>query len=121
MGWSEATEAEDIQTIVSCLGLSETSAELQRITGLETTVLLQILSGGRRRDTAARAHVAVVAALIHRLAEGRAASTRTGQRQHTSLIWLHTAPVATSKGINTPLEVLSDPDLAREVLDGLMR
>jgi len=114
------SEAEDIRTIIGCLGLSQSSAEVQQITGLAKSAISEMLSGRRARDTAKRRHIAIVAAVVKRLSEGRLAATGTGERGRSAIGWLHTAQVATSRGIKTPIQVLADTDLAKEALSDLI-
>lgn len=114
-------EAEDIRTIIGYLGLSQSSEEVQQITGLAKSAISEVLSGQRPRDTSRRRHIAIVAAVVKRLSEGRRAATRTSSRGKSAVGWLHTAPVVTSRGIKTPIQVLADTDLAKEALYDLMR
>lgn len=115
------SEADDIRTIIVYLGVGQSSEEAQQITGLAKSAISEVLSGRRRRDTARRRHVAIVAAVVRLLAEGRRAATETDARRTTAVGWLHTAAVETSKGTKTPILIFADTDLAQEALNGLKR
>lgn len=115
------SEADDLRTIIVYLGLSQSSEEAQQITGLAKSAISEVLSGRRRRDTARRRHIAIVAAVVRQLAEGRQAATGTGARRITAIGWLHTAAVETSRGTKSPILVFGDTDLVKEALDGLRR
>lgn len=113
------SEADDLRAIIVYLGLGQSSEEAQHITGLAKSAISEVLSGRRRRDTARRRHIAIVAALVRHLAEGRRAATGTTERGVTAIGWLHTAAVETSRGTKTPILVFADTDLAKEALTGL--
>jgi hypothetical protein len=115
------SEADDLRTIIVYLGLGQSSEEAQQITGLAKSAISEVLSGRRRRDTARRRHIAIVAAVVRQLAEGRQAATGTGARRLTAIGWLHTAAVETSRGTKSPILVFGDTDLVKEALDGLRR
>lgn len=115
------SEADDLRTIIVYLGLGQSSEEAQQITGLAKSAISEVLSGRRRRDTARRRHIAIVAAVVRHLAEGRRAATGTDARRITAVGWLHTAAVETSRGTKTPILVFADTDLANEALSGLWR
>ena len=115
------SEAEDIRTVLVYLGVGQSSQEAQQITGLAKSAISEVLSGRRTRDTGKRRHIAVVAAVVRHLAEGRRAASGTEARQMTAVGWLHTAAVKTSKGTMPPILVLADTDLAKEALNGLRR
>lgn len=115
------TEAEDIRAIIGYLGLAQSSSEIQQITGLAKSAISEVLSGQRTRDTSKRRHIAIVAAVVRRLSQGRRAATGSNARGQSAVGWLHTAPVATSQGRLTPLQVLADTELAKEALLELTR
>jgi hypothetical protein len=115
------SESEDVRAILAYLGLPQSSVEASRITGLSKSAISDVLSGKRTRDTHQRRHIAVVATVIQELAATRSAATGSADRGKSAIGWLHTAAVETSRGSVTPLEVLSDTDLALEALDGLRR
>jgi hypothetical protein len=115
------SEADDLRTIFVYLGLGQSSEEAQQITGLAKSAISEVLSGRRRRDTARRRHIAMVAAVVRHLAEGRQAATGTAARPMTAVGWLHTAAVKTSRGTKAPILVFGDTDLVKEALDGLRR
>jgi hypothetical protein len=115
------SEADDLRTIIVYLGLGQSSEEAQQITGLAKSAISEVLSGRRRRDTARRRHIAIVAAVVRELAEGPQAATGTGARRITAIGWLHTAAVETSRGTKSPILVFGDTDLVKEALDGLRR
>jgi hypothetical protein len=116
-----SSEAEDLRTIIVYLGLGQSSPEAQQITGLTKSAISEVLTGRRTRDTARRRHIAIVAAVVRHLAEGRRAATGTKSRRMTAVGWLHTAAVETSRGTKTPILVFADTDLAREALSALRR
>lgn len=118
---SLTAEAEDIRTIIGYLGLSQSSDEVQQITGLAKSAISEVLGGQRARDTARRRHIAIVASLVTRLSQGRRAATGASARGKSAVGWLHTARVATSRGDKTPLQVLADTNLAIEALNDLVR
>lgn len=115
------SEADDLRTIFVYLGLGQSSEEAQQITGLAKSAISEVLSGRRRRDTARRRHIALVAAVVRHLAEGRQAATGTATRPATAVGWLYTAAVKTSRGTKAPILVFGDTDLVKEALDGLRR
>jgi hypothetical protein len=115
------SEAEDLRTIIVFLGLGQSSPEAQQITGLAKSAISEVLGGRRTRDTSRRRHIAIVAAIVRSLAEGRRAATGTDVRRKTAVGWLHTAAVATSHGTKTPIIVFADTDLAMEALNDLRR
>ncbi len=118
---SFTSETDDLQTILSYLGIQQSSTEAQRITGLSKSAISEVLSGKRPRDTHRRRHIAIVASVIHELSSARSASTGSPERGKSAIGWLHAAAVHTSRGQVAPLEVLADTDLALEALDGLRR
>ena len=115
------SEADDLRTIIGYLGVGQSSEEALLITGLAKSAISEVLSGRRTHDTARRRHIAVVAAVVRHLAEGRRAATGTVDRRVTAVGWLHTAAVKTSRGTKTPILVLADTDLAEEALTELQR
>jgi hypothetical protein len=115
------SEAEDIRTIIDYLGISQSSSEAKRITGLTKSGLSEVLAGRRRRDTSRRVHIAVVAAIVRGLSAARLASTGERERGRSAIGWLHAGRVDTSVGRRSPLDVLSDDALAVEALDDLWR
>jgi hypothetical protein len=68
-----------------------------------------------------RGHIAIVAAVIDRIAEGREAATGSSTRDTDTRAWLHTPSVGTPLGLITPIEILADPDLAIAFLRSLLR
>ena len=115
------SEAEDIQSILDYLGVMQSSSEVLRITGLSKSGISEVLNGRRRRETARRAHIAVVAEIVRGLAGAREVGTGDGKRGKSATGWLHAARVDTSVGPRSPLAILSDDALALEALDGLRR
>lgn len=120
-GQSEPTEADDIYAIIGYLGLTPTSEELARITGLTTGVILHVLSGSSTEQSPMRGHIAIVAAVIDRLAEGRMAATGSNTRDTDPRAWVHTPSVETAEGLIAPIEILADADLAISFLRKLSR
>jgi hypothetical protein len=108
------SEADDLRTIFVYLGLGQSSEEAQQITGLAKSAISEVLRGRRR-------HIALVAAVVRQLAEGRQAATGTAARPKTAVGWLYTAAVKTSRGTKAPILVFGDTDLVKEALDGLRR
>jgi hypothetical protein len=106
---------------MSYFGLAATSPELLKITGLGSSAIVEILQRLDHSDTSRRHHIGVVAAVVERLAAGRAASTGSGLRRSQASDWLTKARISTSRGDLSPLEILADADLAKEALDDLMR
>ena len=68
-------EREDLETIVSYLGIGQSSDEIRRITGLDKSAISEILNDKRVRDTRQRRHLAIVAEVIRHLRSVREAST----------------------------------------------
>lgn len=101
--------------------MAQSSAEIQQITGLTKSAISEVLSGRRTRDTAKRRHIAIVAAVVTRLSEGRRAATGTTDRAQSAIGWLHTAQVDTTGGVMTPIQVLADAALAEQALVELMK
>jgi hypothetical protein len=116
-----SSEAEDLQTILAYLAIRQSSAEAQRITGLSKSAISEILAGRRRRETARRVHIAVVANVVRDLMSARKAATGSEARGKSAIGWLYASTVETSRGRRSALEVLSDPVLAIEALDQLRR
>lgn len=114
-------EAEDLRSILSYLGLSQSSLETQQITGLSKSGISELLNGQRSRDSGRRRHIAIVAAVVRELSSARRAATGTSDRGKSAIGWLHTARVDTSRGRKSPLELLADTNLAIEALDRLQR
>lgn len=115
------TEAEDIRSILDYLGLSQSCVEAGQITGLSKSAISEVLAGKRRRPTARRRHIAVVAALTKELATVREAATGRSDRGASALGWLHAGAVQTQAGVKTPLEILSDTVLSLEALSEVRR
>lgn len=115
------SEADDIVAIIDYLDIGPYSGELQVITGLSQATLLAVLSGQRHRRTARRDHIATVAELVRRLSAGRLAAIGDGSRGGPIYAWLYLTQVSTSQGLKRPINILADPDLAREQLQELMR
>jgi hypothetical protein len=115
------TEADDIRVIVGYLGIAQSSQEAQAITGLSKSGISEVLAGRRPRGTGRKRHIAVVAAVIRDLAAARSAATGASTRGESALGWLYAGRVATTLGPKTPIEVLSNTDLALEALDDLVR
>ena len=65
------SEADDLRTILIYLGLGQSSEEALQITGLAKSAISEVLSGRRRRDTARRRHIAMVAAVGRARRSGR--------------------------------------------------
>ena len=68
-----------------------------------------------------RRHIAIVAAVIERLAEARTAATGGRHREKDARFWLHTRSVDTRQGVKAPIEILADSDLAIVFLRELLR
>lgn len=120
-GPKRTSEAEDLRQILGYLGLAQSSAEAVQITGLTKSAISEVLGGRRKRDTSRRRHIAIVAALIDRLAEGRHAAAGVTGANRSAIGWLHTARVATTRGQVTPLQLMADTELVMEALDELTR
>ena len=112
--------AHDLRAIVEYLGLSPSDQDMHAITGLDQATISAGLLGGGIDDVARRSHVTAVATVIRHLKAGRQIATGEADRGSSASGWLHSARVETSLGLRTPLEVLSDPVLALEVLNDLM-
>ncbi len=115
------TDGDNLAEILSYLDLLPTSEEAQRITGLTEATISDVLRGQPIPDAAARGHIEVVTELVGLLAQGRAAGTGSADRGVSAKSWLRSGAVATSRGTRTPIEILTDSDLAAEMLRGLRR
>lgn len=118
---TEGALAADLRGILDYLELAPTSTEIQRITGLSAAQIEKALRGDIAGDAERREHIAIVASVVGDLAAVRVASTGSRSRGQPAADWLRGARVETSRGILSPLELLSDPLLAREALDLLRR
>lgn len=70
------------------------------------------MSGPRQRATEMRRQFETAAALIERLRQGRSAATGSDEWGISVEEWLHSGRIPTSRGIKSPLEILSDTSLA---------
>jgi hypothetical protein len=114
------SEADDLRLIVDYLGIRPSSLECRRITGLSKTSISDLLHGNRKGSSRRRTHIATVAEIVAILSAARLAATGESTRGPWSR-WLHVGQIRTSTGVRTPLEVLSDDALAREILADLQR
>ena len=115
------SEADDLREILGYLGISQSSTEARAITGLSKSAISEVLRGRRTRDTNRRTHIAVVAEVMRHLQTARAAATGAPERGRSAIGWLHATRAETSRGMESPLTILSDTSLALEALDGLNR
>lgn len=115
-----SSAAKDLDEILGYLELEPLSPEIQRISGLAVEDLQRLFRGQSAR-TDRRAHIRVVASIVRVLAETRSAATATASRGRPATDWLVGARIQTRRGTKSPLEILSDEALAREVLDDMSR
>jgi hypothetical protein len=118
--FAQTTLAKDIRRIASFLGCEPTGELMVKMTGTKASSLSRLLSG---RTTLLRtaAHISVLAALTSELEaylelkypspDGSTLVQPMQMRQ-----WLISGVLDTDRGPMAPLEVLSDPDLARAAL-----
>jgi hypothetical protein len=91
------------------------------ITGLSPADLDRVLEGMSDAPERIRHHIGIAAAIVRVLAAGREAATGSRHRPASARDWLHTGQVLTSRGLRSPIDVLSDTVLAEEALDELQR
>lgn len=118
--FAQTTLAKDIRRIASFFGLEPTGELMVKLTGTKSSSLSRLLS---RRTTLLRtaAHISVLAALaseIEAYLEDKypSSSGRTRVQPLQMRQWLVSGVLDTDRGPMAPLEVLSDPDLARAAL-----
>ena len=115
------TDGDNIEGIIGYLALHPAGEEVHRITGLTETTSADVLNGQTIPDPTKRRPGEVVVPLARPRAAGRGAPNGTADRGQSSAMWLQSGPVNTSRGTNTPLEVLTGTDLATDALPGLRR
>lgn len=116
-----ASAADDVWRILSYLELEPGAPEIERIVGLPTEELARLLRDEPSGGVDSREHIRVVATIVGILEEARLAATGTVMRGRPATHWLNHARIQTRAGIKSPIEILSDETLAREVLDDLSR
>jgi hypothetical protein len=115
------SDSDNLEAIIGYLDLPQASEEVQRITGLTESAIVDVLRGQAIEDTAQRRHVEVVAQVLRLLADARLSATRSAERGKPAAGWLHSGLVTTGRGSKTPIEVLADADLAAAALVALRR
>lgn len=103
------------------LGVEPTGQEIQRITNLTKSALTTLLNSPDASGSTEDPRIATVVTLLRKLVEARVAATGTTDRGKSTAAWLHAASVRTSRGTQSPIDILADADLATEALNDLLR
>ena len=118
--WTDAlkqrTSTEDALAILSVAGLfsiAPTGATMSTITGLKRASLSDVLSG-KTKKSSRHAHLQILDQLAKATVEWQRALGGTDPLDEG---WLVNGVVHTSRGKKRPMDVLREPELAREALE----